>query len=102
MNVQFATEELERLYSTPQAELRGRQRLPQQVIIQYKKLVTLLLALAAPEDLRQFKGLRYEHLKGRRKGQCSLRLNDQYRLIVVPLNEETVRIVIYEISKHYE
>ncbi len=102
MNVQFATEELERLYSTPQAELRGKQRLPRQVITQYKKLVTLLLALAAPEELRQFKGLRYEPLKGKRKGQCSLRLNDQYRLIVVPLNEETVRIVIYEISKHYE
>ena len=60
MNVQFATEELERLYSTPQSELRGKQRLPQQVITQYKKLVTLLLALAVPEDLRQFRGLRYE------------------------------------------
>jgi plasmid maintenance system killer protein len=41
-------------------------------------------------------------LKGERTGQSSLRLNDQYRLIIEETAEGTLKILIIEISKHYE
>ncbi len=55
------------------------------------------------EELRFFRGLNFEYLKGDRKGQCSIRLNDQFRLIFEPINENEVKLIlINEISKHYE
>ena len=55
------------------------------------------------EQLKQFRGLNFEHLKGNRNGECSIRLNDQYRLIFVHKNDEEIEIILVnEISKHYE
>jgi plasmid maintenance system killer protein len=46
--------------------------------------------------------LNFEFLKGDRKGECSIRLNDQYRLLFVLTEENTLQVVlITEISKHY-
>ena len=37
-------------------------------------------AAASIRDLQELKGNRFEILKGNRKGQCSIRINDQYRI----------------------
>lgn len=103
MEVYFETEELEKLYVTPLSEMRGKQKMDIAVIKQYKKRVQLLIAIQKLEDLRPFSGLNFEYLKGDRKGQCSLRLNDKYRLILTPLDENKIQVLlINEISKHYE
>ncbi len=103
MKVIFDTSELEELYVTPLAEIRGKQRYPVAVLKQYKKKIALLTGLDKLEDLKPFKGLNFEYLHGDRKGQCSVRLNDQYRLIFVPTAEGTIQVLlIKEISKHYE
>jgi proteic killer suppression protein len=46
--------------------------------------------------------LHFEKLKGDRAGQSSIRINDQYRLIIEQINAEVVQILVVEISKHYE
>lgn len=47
------------------------------------------IAAAVDErDLRALKGFRYEKLKGERKGEHSIRLNDQFRLIVQQETDE--------------
>ncbi|MFY9309798.1 MAG: type II toxin-antitoxin system RelE/ParE family toxin [Bacteroidia bacterium] len=103
MVVYFGTSELQELYETPLDEIRGKRKIPTEVIKQYKKKVQLLLAINKLEQLRPFKGLNFEFLKGDRKGQCSIRLNDQYRLLITPMDEGTVQVVLVnEISKHYE
>ena len=103
MVVYFDTAELQELYETPLMGIRGKRKIPQEVIKQYKKRIQLLIAIQKLEELRPFKGLNFEFLKGDRKGQCSLRLNDQYRLIITPLDENKVQVLlINEISKHYE
>lgn len=75
MIVSFACKETERIWR----EERSR-RLPPE--IQQKALDRLQLLNAATrlEDLRVPPGNRLEALKGDRKGQHSLRLNDQWRL----------------------
>jgi proteic killer suppression protein len=44
-------------------------------------------------DLYALKGLRCEKLGGDRKGQHSLRLDDRWRLIVVPMDEPAGRML---------
>lgn len=50
----------------------------------------LVLLRSAPDErtLRNWKSLHFEKLKGERKGQYSIRLNDQWRLII-ELDDET-------------
>lgn len=103
MIVYFETAELQELYETPLVQIRGKRKIPHDVIKQYKKRIQLLIAINKLEELRPFKGLNFEFLKGDRKGQCSLRLNAQYRLLITPVDEDKVQVLlINEISKHYE
>jgi len=103
MVVYFDNLELKDLYAVPLGKIRGKQKYPLTVIKKYKKRVQLLVSVRNLESLRQFRGLNFEHLKGNRKGQCSIRLNDQYRLIITPEKDDAITIVIInEISKHYE
>jgi proteic killer suppression protein len=50
----------------------------------------LIFLKAAPDErsIRNWRSLRYEKLKRDREGQCSIRLNDQWRL-VFQLDNET-------------
>ncbi len=52
-----------------------------------------------PEKLRQFTGFNDEALKGRRKGQRSSRLNQQYR-VIYRLERQTVTVFVLEITQH--
>lgn len=62
----------------------------------YRKLIFLDNA-ATLEDLRAWKSLRLEKLKGRRAGQLSIRINDQYRICFrwIDNNAHNVEIVDY-------
>lgn len=103
MKVQFDNTELEELYITPLSELKGKQKVPFEVIKQFKKKVPILMSIGKLEDLKPFRGLNFEYLKGDRSGECSIRLNKQYRLIFVPTEEGEIKILLVtEISKHYE
>ena len=54
-------------------------------------------AVTSIQDLREIRGNRFEALKGDRKGQYSIRINDQYRICFrwVKENAEDVEIVDY-------
>jgi proteic killer suppression protein len=103
MRVEFKTEYLAELYETPLDDIKGKQPFGREIIKQYKKKVQILVGLTKIEQLRQFRGLNFEYLKGDRKGECSIRLNDQYRLLFELKNGNEIEIIlINEISKHYE
>ena len=103
MTVVFDNEELEFLYVTPVDVLRGKQKSPSEVIRQYQKKVRLLTIVNKLEELRNFRSLNFEYLKGNRAGYCSIRLNIQYRLLFTPIEDNKIQVLlINEISKHYE
>ncbi len=54
-------------------------------------------AATSIQDLREIRGNRLEALKGNRKGQYSIRINDQYRICFrwVKENADDVEIVDY-------
>ena|ERR1043166_3423764 len=103
MEVKFLNEELEKFYLMPMNEIKGKRKYPDEVIKQFKKKIQILTAITRLEQLRQHKGLNFEYLKGERAGECSIRLNIQYRLLFIPASENSIRVIlIKEISKHYE
>lgn len=102
MKVGFKTRELEYLYVTPLSELRGKQKFSKEVIKQYQAKVRILTFVESLKDLYPIRSLNLELLVGKRKGQYSIRLNKQFRLIFVEVEDDFVEIEIIEISKHYE
>ena len=56
MVVAFEDDALVKLFETPLADLKGKQKYPLAVIKQFKKKIELLIAIKALEDLKPFKG----------------------------------------------
>jgi proteic killer suppression protein len=78
MDVEFADDGLEKLEADPahdggwgRALVRG-----------FRKVMQLIRAAKDERDFYAMKSLHFEKLKGNRKHQRSMRLNDQWRLIV--------------------
>ncbi len=102
MQVLFKTTDLKQLYLIPVEDIKGKLPFQKSLIQQYKNRITLLESIEKISDLYSFKSLHFEKLKGDKLGLSSIRLNDQYRLIIELINEHFVKILIIEISKHYE
>ena len=85
MEVEFADEALA-LIETDRA---GETRLSVAIIKSARRKLTILRAAPDDRTLRNWKSLHYEKLRGKRHGQRSIRLNDQYRLVFTLDNETT-------------
>jgi len=48
----------------------------------FRRRMQLIRNAADERDFRALKSLHFERLKGNRSGQCSMRLNDQWRLVL--------------------
>jgi toxin HigB-1 len=84
MDIVFADPKL----SLIETEDAGQTRLPVPVIKSARRKLTALRAAPDDRTLRNWKSLHYEKLKGDREGQRSIRLNDQFRMILT-LDETT-------------
>jgi proteic killer suppression protein len=76
-----------------------------EIIVQFKKTVLRLKQVENSQQLKQFRGLNFEALKGDKKGLYSVRVNQQYRLEFTLENDSItlVEVVLIEdLSKHYE
>jgi len=79
MRIRFEDDELERLYQDADFRLS---RLGRDVIKAFRKKVNFLAEADSELDLRKYRALHFEKLKGDREGQHSIRLNQQWRLIL--------------------
>lgn len=64
------------------------------MVVSFFEVMSVIVAAASSQDLRALKGLRFEQLRGDRAGQCSLRLNDQYRLIIEVEEESSGEVIV--------
>ncbi|UAL29895.1 type II toxin-antitoxin system RelE/ParE family toxin [Nocardioides rotundus] len=71
------------------------------VIKSYRKKVQLISAAVDERDLYNMRGLRMEKLKGDRLGQTSMRLNDQFRLILTFKTEGDRVAVLLEVVDYH-
>lgn len=99
MRVEFEDENLRRLYED--AEFRDPQIGPD-VTRQYRKKVNMLIAANDERDLYAMRSLHFEKLAGKRAGQRSIRLNDQWRLVIrLETDTEGKLVVIIEIVDYH-
>ncbi len=77
MRFEFSNDRLAALYT----EERDARRYPAGVVDAFF-VMDVIRAARSEQDLRALKSLRFEKLSGKRRHQHSLRLNDQYRLVV--------------------
>ena len=78
MEVVFADDDLYRLETDP--VFTGNQEQP--IVKAFRKRMQQIRAAPDERDFYRLKSLRFEKLGGKRRYQHSMRLNDQYRLIV--------------------
>ncbi len=72
------------------------------VVDDFFEVMTIIVAAKSEQDLYAFKGLRFEKLSGKREGQRSLRLNAQWRLIVIlEEDEEGEYLLIIDIEDYH-
>ena len=98
MRFRFADRQLELLYATG----RGAGRYNGKVVDAFVRAVATIETAADERDLYARKGLHFEKLKGDRKGQRSIRLNKQWRLILTIEHDSTGALVwIIEIADYH-
>ncbi len=78
MEVVFDDDDLDRMETDP----RFTGSRPPPIIKAYRKRMQIIRAAPDERDFYRLRSLRFEKLEGKRKHQHSMRLNDQYRLIL--------------------
>lgn len=91
MRIEFEDDQLRRLYEDPDFHAP---RLGRDVVKAFRKKVGFIVSAASELDLRNFKSLHFEKLQGDRSGQHSIRLNDQWRLILRLDSDDEGRVVV--------
>lgn len=98
MRFAFKTKKLAALYNDEQ----GANAYPEGIVDAFFEVMHIIEGAVDERDLYAFKSLRFEKLKGQR-GERSLRLNDQYRLIVsIEQDAEGRFLLLISLEKHYE
>jgi proteic killer suppression protein len=83
----------------------GKPKYSQDVIQKFKKTVLMLQFTGSIRELRNFRGLNFEALKGNFKGYYSVRIDLQYRLILSVEKDSLVVtdvLIIEDLTKHYQ
>jgi proteic killer suppression protein len=99
MKVRFEDDDLRRLYEERDFVLT---RFGPDVTKAFRKKVRFLEAAESETDLRNYKALHFEQLKGKRVGQHSIRLNKQWRLILrIESDGDGRALVIIEVADYH-
>ena len=77
MDVTFANDDLDRLEVDPHFTAN----LSQGLVKAFRKKMQAIRSANDERDLYRQRSFNFEELQGKRKGQYSIRLNDQYRLV---------------------
>jgi len=95
MEVEFANKDLARLESDP-AYTDNR---PPQIVRKFRKTMNHLRQAVVMTDLYSMKSYHLEKLRKDRKGQHSIKLNDQFRLVLQFVdrgNQQVIRVIEIE------
>ncbi|MDJ0712756.1 MAG: type II toxin-antitoxin system RelE/ParE family toxin [Prochloraceae cyanobacterium] len=100
MRFSFKKKKIEKLYT----EEKDAHKYPKNVVDNFFEIIAIIESIESEQDLYTFKGLRFEKLSGKRgnRGERSLRLNDQYRLIIIlEIDEEGKYLLIVDIEDYH-
>lgn len=90
MRFEFKNKKLAALYT----EEKGARKYGAAVVAAFFEVMAIIEAAVDERDIRKFKSLHYEKLKGKLQRQYSLRLTKQFRLIVERTVDEQGRLLL--------
>lgn len=96
--MEYKDDDLRRLAEDP--DFRPK-RWGSDLIRAYRKKIQILYAAKDERDLLALRGLRLEQLSGDRSGSCSIRVNDQFRLILTFVTEDGRVAVVLELVDYH-
>ncbi|MEO7394179.1 MAG: type II toxin-antitoxin system RelE/ParE family toxin [Chitinophagaceae bacterium] len=103
MIVEFNNTYLQKIFEGKQTT--GKPKYNLEVILKFKKTVLMLKNTENIKELRKFRGLNFEALKGDFKGYYSVRVDYHYRLIL-SVEKDSVMItdilIIEDLTNHYQ
>lgn len=94
MKINIKAKDLKKLYETGKHKF-----LPDPIVKKFFKAFAILENATSIYDIQAFTSLNFEHLIGKRKHQHSLRLNNQWRLIIElddPIHPSSITIIDIE------
>ncbi|MFE5478067.1 MULTISPECIES: type II toxin-antitoxin system RelE/ParE family toxin [Nocardia] len=91
MRLEFAKAELRSLWESETFRING---LAPEAVTAFRRKVQLLEAASSELELRNFRSLNLEKLKGDRQGQYSIRLTRKWRLILQFETDDIGRTVL--------
>ncbi|WP_328660750.1 type II toxin-antitoxin system RelE/ParE family toxin [Nocardia salmonicida] len=91
MRLEFAKAELRSLWESEAFRING---LAPETVTAFRRKVQLLEAASSEMELRNFRSLNLEKLKGDRQGQYSIRLTRKWRLILQFETDDIGRTVL--------
>lgn len=98
MRFVFKNKDLLLLYT----EEKNAHRYPSGVVEAFFDVMAIIENATSEADIRAFKSLHFEKLRGNRPGQISLRLNKQYRFIIqIEKDEQGKLLWIIEINDYH-
>lgn len=98
MDVQFADNDLERL----EVDVGYTGGFPPALVKVLRRRMQFIRDAHDERDFYAMKSLHFERLKGRRRGEYSMRLNDQMRLIVrLDARSESKTVVIVGVEDYH-
>ena len=98
MDIEFTDKNLDRLETDPRFDAG----LPIGVVKGYRKALGWIRAAQDERDFRQMRSLNFEKLRGDRSHQYSMRLTDQYRLIIeLAKADGRTKVVLIEITDYH-
>jgi proteic killer suppression protein len=104
MLISFNNPYLEKIFENK--AVTGKPKYPADVIVKFKKTILKLQYAENIKEIKKFKGLNFEALKGEWKGYFSVRVDIQYRLLFRIEDDRSITvtgvIIIEALSKHYE
>ncbi len=103
MIIEFNNSYLQKLYEGK--NVGGKPKFSQDIILKFKKTVLMLQNTESIKELKKFRGLNFEALKGNYKGYFSVRVDLQYRLIL-SVEKDSIQVldvlIIEELTNHYQ
>ena len=98
MRFRFASRKLEALYTAE----KGARKFPPEIIDAFFEVMAIIDAASDERDFYAVKSLHYEKLSGKRAEDHSMRLNDQWRLIVrIEEDDKEKRVLVIALEDYH-
>lgn len=105
MKVHYKERYLEELYETGQTTDK-KHRFQPEIVEKYQERIRAMYAASHVGALLRRRSFHFKYLQGDKKGQCSIRVDDKYRIIFTVSTEETQPVTticyILKLSNHYD